>query len=173
MGDFRKFNFKLFLLIILLSIFFGFLFALIREPIPAMFESIFRKGFWKALFFLAGSSFVVAFSEQIIFTGFLYNTYSKLTSKYDAGIQVSILFVMFHILRFKILVNYYHTVFSGAYLFYLLLYYLFLFVFMITCIYFYSLNSKKYKGNFFYPVTIHFITDFSLFVFTMLGFGLK
>jgi len=171
LGDFRKFNLKIFLTLILVAIVFGFLFYFVKEPVPSMFVDLYSGNFDRALLFLLGSSFAVAFSEQMIFTGFLFNVYKNLTTKFDASIQVSILFVMFHLLRFELLVEYYYKSFGDMYLLYIILYYIFLFVFMNACIYFYSLNTKKYKGNFFYPVIIHFVTDFSLFAFTLMNSG--
>lgn len=169
-GNFRKMNLKLTFLLILLSLVFGLLFALVKEPIPSMFINIANaNGFYTGILFLALSSFVVAFSEQIIFSGFLFNTYKKLTTKFDAMIQTSTLFVMFHLLRFQILVNIFHINFQGFYLITISIYYIFLFVFLMTCLYFYSIKNSKYEGNFFYPVIIHFITDFSLFFFTMIN----
>ena len=106
----------------------------------------------------------------MIFSGFLFNTYKNLTTRYDAIFQTAIIFVLFHLLRFEILVNYYFKNFNDTFIFYLVLYYIFLFVFMVTALYLYSLKSKKYEGNFTYPLILHFVADFSLFFFYLIGF---
>lgn len=170
-GKLKNFNIKLFFISILIGLVFGLIFTLLKEPIPSMINSVFNEGLSNILFFLIGSGVVIAFSEQVIFTGFLYNIYSDLTSKFDAVFQVSIIFVMFHLLRFNQLVNAYKMNFGDLYLIQLSLYYVFLFIFMSVCIYFYSLNYKGYKGNFIYPVVIHFTTDLSLFIFTIFIFN--
>ena len=163
----NKFNFKILLIVILLGTVFGFLFRLVKEPIPSIFTSnSIISGHY--ILFLIFSSFVVAFSEQMIFSGFLFNIYSSLTKKYDAYFQVGIIFVLFHLLRFEVLVKHYYTNFNEFYLIYITLYYCLLFIFMITSLYLYSFNSKKYKGNFIYAVILHCVTDLSLFLFTVI-----
>lgn len=169
--DLKKFNFKVFLLILIIGLFYGFLFALIKEPVPSLFLDITNKGFLNIMTFLIFNSFIVAFSEQMIFSGFLFNVYEDLSSRFDAFFQTSILFVMFHLLRFKILISHYYTNFTSWFLLYISLYYIFLFCFMLSCLYFYSFKGKKYSGNFLYPVIIHFIADFSLFLFAMIRFS--
>ncbi len=171
LGDIKNFKIKMFFIILLISLVFGLIFTLVKEPLPAMFKSVTLNGFDSTLFFLLGSSFAVAFSEQSIFSGFLFNVYKNLSTKKDAMVQVSILFLMFHILRFNVLFDYYYSSFGNQFVVYMGIYYLFLFIFMNTCLYFYSFKSKKYSGSFIYPVLIHFFTDFFLFVFTVLGVG--
>ncbi len=165
LGNIKKTNLKFLLIIILIGIIFGFLFYFIREPIPSIFSLFINNSFFQnTIIFLLFNSFIVALSEQMIFSGFLFNTYRNLTSKSNAIIQTSFIFILFHILRLKILINYYFREFNSNFLFYLIGYYIFLFIFMITVLYFYSFKSKKYEGNFIYPVILHFITDFSLFL---------
>lgn len=168
-GNWRKFNLKLFSLILILGFVFGLLFRLIKEPVPAMFLGVSDMGVFDIFKFLIFSSFIVAFSEQMIFSGFLFNVYSKLTSKFDAFFQVSIIFVLFHLLRFEILVKHYFAYFNDLYILYISVYYLLLFLFMISSLYFYSLKNKKYSGNFLYPVAFHFAADLGLFIFTIFG----
>jgi len=170
LGDFKKINFKLLLIIILIGILGGFVFSLLKEPIPNMLLSISNQSFTNIFFFLIGTSFVFAFSEQIIFNGFLLNIYKDLTSLKEARLQVITLFVLFHLLRFEILVNYYYNNFGNLYFIYLILYYIALFIFMYLATYFYSFKSKKYSGNFLYPFFFHFMTDLFLFIFTIIYF---
>lgn len=166
----KKFNLKMFGLLILIGLFFGFLFALIKEPVPSLFINFSENGLFGIIGFLLFNSFIVAFSEQMIFSGFLFNVYEDMSSKFDAYFQTSILFVLFHLLRFKVLVSHYYIYFNDWFILYISLYYIFLFFFMLTCLYFYSLKGKKYSGNFLYPVIIHFMADFSLFIFAIIGF---
>ena len=170
LGNFKKFKAKIFVSVLLLGAAFGLIFTLIKEPIPALFTDVINSADASLLGFILFSSFLVAFSEQIIFSGFLFNIYSKLTSRKDAIYQTSIIFVLFHLLRFEILVKHYYINFTELFLLYLFLYYVMLFVFMVTALYLYSFKSKKYSGNFFYPVALHFAADFSLFVFYAIGF---
>ncbi len=166
LGGIKKFDLFLFLAILLLGIFFGFLFFLIKEPVPTFIIDLFSSGDLIGLLnFLFFSSFMIAIAEQMIFSGFLFNSYKNLTSKYDAYFQTSIIFVMFHLLRFQILVEHYYVYFSDWYLLFIVLYYVFLFLFMTTALHLYSFNGKKYSGNFFYAVALHFAADFGLFLF--------
>ena len=163
-GNIKKTNIKLLLIISIIGIIFGFLFFSIKEPVPSLFYKVVSQiSLSGVILFLLFNSFIVALSEQMIFSGFLFNSYKNLTSKYDAIFQTSIIFVLFHLLRFELLVNYYFKNFNETFLFYLISYYLLLFGFMVLALYLYSLKSKKYEGNFIYPLIIHFITDFSLF----------
>ena len=170
LGNFTKFKSKIFASILLLGAAFGLIFTLIKEPIPSLFTDVINSSDSSIIGFIIFSSFLVAFSEQMIFSGFLFNVYSKLTSKQDAIYQASIIFVLFHLLRFEILVRHYFVNFTDLVLIYLFAYYIMLFLFMVTALYLYSFKSKKYSGNFFYPVALHFAADFSLFLFYAIGF---
>jgi membrane protease YdiL (CAAX protease family) len=170
LGNFSKFKSKIFASILLLGTAFGLIFTIIKEPIPSLFTDVINSADSSIIGFIIFSSFLVAFSEQIIFSGFLFNIYSKLTSKKDAIYQASIIFVLFHLLRFEILVKHYFVNFNELFLIYLIAYYVMLFIFMVTALYLYSFKSKKYQGNFFYPVALHFAADFSLFLFYAIGF---
>jgi membrane protease YdiL (CAAX protease family) len=170
LGNFSKFKPKIFTTVLLLGAVFGLIFTVIKEPIPALFTDVINSADSSLLGFIIFSSFLVAFSEQMIFSGFLYNVYSKLTSKKDAIYQTSIIFVLFHLLRFEILIKHYYVNFTDLFLLYLFAYYIMLFIFMATALYLYSFKSKKYQGNFFYPVALHFAADFSLFLFYAIGF---
>lgn len=170
LGNFKGFKMSIFFCIILLGIVFGLLFAIIKEPIPTLFTEVAHNGTLSLLSFLLFSSFAVAFSEQMIFSGFLFNTYRSLNgSKFDAYYQTALIFVLFHLLRFEILVKHYFTNFNEWYLIFISAYYILLFVFMITALYLYSFKSKKYEGNFVYPVMLHFMADFGLFLFYIIG----
>jgi membrane protease YdiL (CAAX protease family) len=151
---------------LLLGFFFGFLFFLIKEPLPNLFLDILSEGtFMQTFIFLIAVSFLIALSEQMIFSGFLYNSYKKLSSKKFAFIETSTIFVLFHFLRIEILYNYYKFQFPDFFIFYLLAYYFLLFFFMIVALYLYSLSGKNYKGSFLYPVILHFGADLGLFLF--------
>lgn len=165
LGNIKKFNFKILLLILMIGVVFGLLFTLIKEPVPSLFTQYSSNNLLGFIGFLAFSSFLVAFSEQMIFSGFLFNTYRQLSSKYDAFYQTSLIFVLFHLLRFELLVKHYFTNFSDLYLLFISAYYVLLFLFMITALYFYSFKSKNYEGNFIYPIALHFAADFGLFFF--------
>lgn len=164
LGNFKKFNLAIFSSIFLFGLGFGLLFYLIKEPIPSMF-TIFSADLVPALGFLVMTSLLVAFSEQMIFSGFLFNVYRELTSKFDAFFQVSIIFVMFHLLRFEILVKHYYVYFNDFYIIFISLYYVLLFLFMFSALYLYSFKGKKFEGNFFYPLILHFGADLGLFIF--------
>ncbi len=164
-GNLKKINFLIVGIVILIGLSFGLFFTLIKEPIPTIFTTFGEDNNFEILRFLLFSSFLVAFSEQMIFSGFLFNVYQNLNSKHDAFYQVAIIFVMFHLLRFEILVKHYYANFSNMYIFYIGAYYLLLFAFMLTALYLYSFKTEKYEGNFIYPVILHFMADFGLFVF--------
>ena len=164
-GNFSKFNFKIFLVVLMIGFVFGLLFSIIKEPIPSVFTGYDASSFWEFIGFLAFSSFIIGFSEQMIFSGFLFNSYKNLTSKFEAYFQVALIFVLFHLLRFQVLVSHYFKYFNDWYLLYISAYYVLLFVFMCSALYFYSFKYKKYEGNFAYPVALHFAADFGLFFF--------
>ena len=136
-------------------------FYLVQEPIPPEFlgGDLVKIGFY---------TFILALSEQIIFAGFLFNTYRKLTSRNDAYFQVATVFVLFHLLRFEQLVIEFWNNFAFSYLYQMTYYYILLFIFMLIALYLYSFKSKKYEGNFVYPVILHFVTDFVLILFILL-----
>jgi membrane protease YdiL (CAAX protease family) len=170
LGDYKNFSLKFFFLILLLSLVLGLLFFFVKEPLPGFFDSVSKESsVIGTLLFLLGSSFAVGFSEQIIFSGFLYNIYKNLTNKVEAILQVSLIFVFFHMLRVKSLVNTFYLNFGEFYYIYLFLYYLFLFFFMYLSVNLYSFKikfkGKEYRGNIFYPIILHTLTDFSLFFF--------
>lgn len=156
----KSFNFKIFLVTIILGIFLGFCFYFVKEPVPnnILFDINQSNYLLKTIFFTLSLSL----SEQMIFSGFLFNVYSNLTNKVESFYQVSTIFVLFHLLRFENLVLSYFYNFNLNYLYLMFLYYIFLFIFMLICLYFFSFSFKKNKGNFLYPVIIHFFTDFTL-----------
>lgn len=166
LGNLSKWNFKIAGISFLVGISFGFLFYLIHEPVPTLFVNFVENGTIVEFFkFIILSSFIIALAEQMIFSGFLFNSYKELTSKWDAFFQVGIIFVCFHLLRFEVLVKHYFTNFSDFYLFFITAYYVLLFLFMVSALYLYSFKTKKYEGNFTYPVLLHFGADFGLFFF--------
>lgn len=168
----KKFSVPIFLIILIYGICFGLFFHLIKEPVPALFLEVSNQGStFNLISFLLFNSFLIAFSEQMIFSGFLFNVYKNLTTKVDAYFQVAVIFVMFHILRFETLLNYYFTNFKNFYIFYLSSYYILLFLFMLTALYLYSFQGKKHKGSFYYPLALHFGADFGLFFFYIIAGG--
>ncbi len=156
----KNFDIRVFGVVIILGLTFGVLFYLVKEPIPISLLSGlgFQQYFMKALFF----TFVLALSEQMIFSGFLFNVYKELTGKKDSFFQVSAIFVLFHMLRFEKLVVSYFQNFHMNFLYMIFAYYVLLFAFMLTALYLYTFKSKKHSGSFIYPVMLHFITDFSM-----------
>lgn len=169
LGNISKFNFSLFFLILLVGFAFGLMFNIVKEPVPDVLMN-FNDGIGSMIGFFIFSSLIFAISEQVIFSGFLFNIYRKLTSTYDAFYQTAIIFVLFHILRFEELVKYYFVNFNDFYILFILAYYILLFIFMICALYLYSFKSKEYEGNFFYPVVLHFAADFSLMLFYLVRF---
>ncbi len=159
LGNIEKFSSKVFLLVLLCGIVFGFLFFLVGEPISQ--EILKGEGMnSQVISFIILSSFLVAFSEQMIFSGFLFNTYKGLSPRYHAFYQTAIIFVLFHSLRFEVLFEAYFKSFGELFLLYIFLYYVLLFFFMISALYFYSFKHKEVEGNFIYPLCLHFLTDF-------------
>ena len=159
LGNIEKFSSKVLVLVLMCGIIFGFLFFLIGEPISQEIlkgKSVNSQVIW----FIILSSFLVAFSEQMIFSGFLFNTYKGLSSRYHAFYQTAIIFVLFHLLRFEILFEVYYKSFGELFSLYIILYYVLLFFFMISALYFYSFRHEKFEGNFIYPLCLHFLTDF-------------
>lgn len=169
LGDIKNFKFSFVFVVLVLGLCFGFFFYLVREPVPQLFVDVAGRGILEMFGFLIFSSFVVGLSEQMIFSGFLFNTYRKLSSKFDAFYQTAIFFVMFHLLRFQVLVKHYFEYFNEVYVFYIVFYYVLLFLFMLFALYLYSFRGKKYSGNFLYPVLLHFGADFGLFLFYVFG----
>ena len=96
----------------------------------------------------------------------LFNSYRDLTSKYDAYFQTSIIFAMFHLLRFRVLVEHYYVYFRDIYILYLVMYYLLLLAFMFFALYLYSfktkIHGKTIEGNFFYRWLMAWIVAFPL-----------
>jgi len=172
LNNIRKFNIKIAGLVVIIGILFGILFYFIKEPIPlGLFNPLAPDFYSKVIFF----TLMLGISEQIIFSGFLFNIYSKLTHKKEAMFQVAILFFLFHILRFEQLINTYIENFGSWFIFAIIGYYVLIVLFMLTCLYLYSFTaSKKHKlvwhGNFVYPVILHFVTDLVLFLIYKITF---
>ena len=153
------------LLLIPLSLVSGFIFYSVGEPIPreaidthTSITSIIISVFVLAL--------LIGISEQLLFSGFVYNTYKTMTSNLDAQIQTSILFIAFHMIRIQVLIEsfvlYY---FELAYMF-LTIYFLCLFIFMNICIKLFE-GSNKFKGSLLYPIIFHTLTDFTLIMLVL------
>ena len=161
LNDIKKFSFKILGLVVIIGLLFGLLFYFVKEPVPlnSIFNPMGSSYMIKVIFF----TLILAISEQIIFSGFLYNTYKDLTHKKEAYFQVAVIFILFHMLRFEsIIVNYVHN-FNTYYLLLIAAYYILLFLFMLASLHLYNFSSKKYSGNFIYAVMLHFITDLFMF----------
>lgn len=161
LGNMKKINIKMIFLVILIGLTYGVFFFLLKEPVPiySLFNPQTTYYFAKITFF----TLILAISEQMIFSGFLFNIYSQLTNKKEAILQVSLIFGLFHFLRFENLLISYINIFDIHYFLPIIGYYVFLYLFMTTALYLYSFKTKKYEGNFIYPVLLHFITDLTLF----------
>ncbi|MFW5705037.1 MAG: type II CAAX prenyl endopeptidase Rce1 family protein [Nanoarchaeota archaeon] len=159
----KNFKFKLLLLVALIGFGTGFLFWLIKEPVPEVILNVGSGSIIFSTLSVALGSLIVALSEQIIFVGFLYNSYKRLVSKKTAFYQVSTIFVLFHFLRIESLLAFYKLNFGMFHIIFIVLYYLFLFFFMKIALYLYTFKGKKYSGNFVYPVVLHAMADFTLF----------
>lgn len=148
------------LLTILIGFVFGIIFYLVGEPIPS---SVFTQdsSLPMLIFQIFIISFLIGISEQLLFTGFLYNTYVSMTRPADAQIQTSLLFVAFHMLRIEVIIASFFTVFMQLAYLYLFLYFLALFIFMNISIILYR-GLKNIKGSFVYSVVFHTIVDFTL-----------
>lgn len=168
MGKIKKFDFKFAGIIVLMGFILGFFFYMVREPVPQVFIDFTKKGIFNLISFLTINSFVVALAEELVFVGFLFNVYNKLTTKVDAIFQTSLIFTMFHLLRFHNIIIYYFENFRQYYIFYSSMYYILLFSFMVLALYLYSFKGKKKSGNFLYPVILHLITDLILFLLYIL-----
>ena len=152
----KKTNIKVIGITILIGIILGIFFFFVREPIPQEFLT---GDIVKIVFY----TFILALSEQIMFAGFLFNTYKELTSQTkEAYFQVATVFLLFHLLRFENLVVAFWNNFEFSYLYLMTGYYILLFIFMAIALYLYNFKTSKYEGNFIYPVLLHFITDFIL-----------
>lgn len=157
----KSVNLKLILCVFILGLFFGTLFYISKEPVPiSLFNPKSSDYFVKIIIF----TLILSISEQMIFSGFLFNTYKKLNTSSIAMTQTTIFFVMFHLLRFENLIISFIRYSDSFFLFNMIFYYILLGLFMITAIYLYNLNSSKYKGNIIYPIILHFITDLTIFV---------
>ena len=163
-GSLKDISMKIIGVTALIGIVLGLFFYLVKEPVP----NYLLMG---TLSDIAFYTIILSISEQIIFSGFLFNIYRKLTNDKDVYFQVATIFVLFHLLRFENLVISYFKNFDFSYLYLITAYYILLFIFMLTALYLYSFKSKKYKGNFVYPVILHFVTDLTLFVVLMLSGG--
>lgn len=173
LGNLKKWNYKIAGISLMLGLSFGLLFYLIQEPVPRLFLDFIEDGsIFEFIKFILISSLIIAIAEQMIFSGFLFNSYKELTTKWDSFFQVAIVFVCFHLLRFDILVKHYFVNFPQGYLFFITSYYILLFIFMVIALYLYSFRYKKYEGNFTYPVLLHFGADLGLLFFYILPFVL-
>jgi len=170
MGELKKFKFSLFFVMIIVGLVFGILFMLTNEPVSGSILDVYSDSLFMSILKLLAVALFIGVSEQLIFSGFFYNMYSKITTPETAAIYSAFLFALFHFTNVLLLFGFYlrSDIFS-AYLF-SAIYFVLLFIFMLTAIYFYRIDSKKYKGNILYPIMLHFATDFFLFLFYYLGF---
>ena len=148
---------------VLVGFFFGILFVFIQEPVSGSILNVFTGSLFVSVISITLMAFLIAFSEQLIFSGFFYNIYSKTASKDLAVIYSASLFVIFHFLRLSTIGVYYFDKYGPMSEFFILMYYMFLFSFMFSALYLYRFKSKGMEGNFVYPVTLHFVADIVLF----------
>ncbi|MCH8519367.1 MAG: hypothetical protein LAT82_01290 [Nanoarchaeota archaeon] len=109
---------------------------------------------------------LIGISEQLLFTGFVYNTYKTMTTELDAQIQTSILFVAFHMIRIQVLIESFVTFYFELAYVYLILYFLALFIFMNISIMLFR-GYKNVKGSLLYSILFHTFVDFSLILFVL------
>lgn len=160
-------NFKLSILFLTFMVGFmlSFLFIFFREPVSGQILDVYATDFLVSVLLIASFAFLVGLSEQIIFSGFLYQTYLDLTNENEAKIHTSIMFVLFHLLGFAGILRYYEGIVGSLSWFYILGYLVSLGVFMYVALYFFSFKSKNYSGNIVYAVGLHFSVDLILFMF--------
>ncbi|MFT4244214.1 MAG: type II CAAX prenyl endopeptidase Rce1 family protein [Candidatus Woesearchaeota archaeon] len=162
---FKNSKVSILLILIPLSIITGFLFFIIGEPIPK--ESLlFGDSLFSVLFLTFILALLIGISEQLLFSGFVYNTYKTMTSNIDAQIQTSILFVAFHMIRIQVLIESFVIYYLEFAYFYLILYFIALFIFMNICIKLYE-GTKKIKGSLLYSIIFHTLTDFTLILLVL------
>ncbi|MFP4402022.1 MAG: hypothetical protein ACLFPL_02225 [Candidatus Nanoarchaeia archaeon] len=160
-------NFKRLLQICLFAIPFGILFYLVGEPIPREIFSI-DSSLINTILHALFVAFLIGVSEQFLFTGFVHNMYSTMTSKVDAQIQTSILFVLFHMLRIKVIMGSFVLMYNQFAYLMILCYFLALFIFMNISIYLFR-GSKHFKGSIVYSVLFHTLVDFILILTVILS----
>lgn len=155
-------KFQYLALSLLFAFLFGILFYFVGEPVPF---SLFTQSSSLSILIvqILLFSFLVGISEQLLFTGFLYNTYSSMTRPIDAQIQTSLLFVAFHMLRIEVITESFLVQFIELAYVYIFLYFLALFVFMNVSILLFR-GFKKIKGSFTYSVIFHTIVDSTLII---------
>lgn len=142
----------------------GAIFFFVGEPIPKEIFSI-EQGATNLILYILFLAFLIGISEQLLFTGFLFQTYKTMTSEMEAQIQTSILFVAFHMLRIQAVIASFVLVYGSNAYFYMTLYFLALFLFMNISILLYrgfTFKGKQIKGSFTYSVIFHTLVDFTL-----------
>ncbi len=155
-------SFKVISLILIVSLFFGMIFYSLREPYPLEFKEFLKTNSLSSFFAILFNTFSIALTEELMIIGVFYSVYKSLTSRFNAISQASIIFLLFHLIRFYNLAKYYFVTFGKNFLFYLVSYYIALFVFMVVSLNFYSFKREKYKGNILYSIIFHALTDFSM-----------
>ncbi len=158
----RYMGIKPFLYILLIAIFLGQLFYFAGEPIPSQFVKYEHPNIIVIIVEIFILSFLIGLSEQLLFTGFVYNTYKTMTREIDAQIQTSLLFIAFHMLRIKALVYAFIIEYGSLAYMYLSIYFLALFVFMMISIGFYRGMQGRFKGSIGYSILFHTFVDFVL-----------
>ena len=154
-------KFKGILGVFALALVFGTVFYVAGEPIPTQILEEAPQSLIIIILHIFFLSFLIGVSEQLLFTGFLYNTYSTMTRAIDAQIQTALLFVSFHMLRIKAVVSSFMIQYGPLAETYIFLYFCFLFVFMNISILLYR-GCSWFKGSFAYSVIFHTIVDFTL-----------
>lgn len=158
----RSMRIKPFLYILLIGIFLGQLFYFAGEPIPSQFVKYEHPNLIVVIVEIFILSFLIGLSEQLLFTGFVFNTYTSMTREIDAQIQTSLLFIAFHMLRIKALVYAFIIEYGSLAYMYLSIYFIALFIFMMIAIGFYRGMKGHFKGSIGYAILFHTFVDFVL-----------
>ena len=149
----------------LLGVVFGVVFFLIQEPVYALKVLYnYNYDFLGLVFFII----VATLLEQLIFIGFFFDNYCLLYSRRNSFVFSSLLFVLFHFLYLKIVLQNFMAFFLNFSFLFFGAYCVLLFLFMYVSILLYS--SFCQKKSFFYSVFFHFVTNSALFflIFTSL-----
>ncbi len=168
---FNKISLRNIFKISLFGLFLGIIFFVLREPLPKNLYvgHITLSSILNFLF----NTLSISILEEFMIIGIFYLTYRKVVKKYDAIYQSGLIFILFHLIRFKNLTIYYFYNFQNIFLIFLILYYFALFIFIIISINLFEPTFKIFKKfiknkerNIIYPVILHMLTDFFLVLFT-------
>lgn len=163
-GNIQNFSWFIFIMTILLGLAFGALFVFLNEPASGLVLDVVSDNVANSIVAIASIAFLVALTEQFIFSAFFYNIYKVFISRDLALFYSAILFVLFHSLTLNNISYFYSGIDSFFASLFIAMYYVALFFFMFVALYLYRFKTKKYDGIFLYPLTLHFFADFVLFM---------